>query len=140
MCFKIRLSARALLEAALQTQEGKQAVKMVKGEGKKRPKGSGAGAGDKELVCEGHSNTETNMNSTSQTASCPALGSPRAPLACTVLYLLRQLVLGQGIRDLGMGWDSPPTSSCSGPPHLQTVSREQPGRWQQGHLHWELLG
>lgn len=38
-------------------QEGKQAIKMVKGEGKKRPKGSGAGAGDQELlVSEGHSN------------------------------------------------------------------------------------
>lgn len=82
-------------------QEGKQAVKMVKGEGKKCPKGSSAGTGDQELlVSEGHSNTETetNVNSTSQTASHPALGSPLSPLTCTVLHLPQQPALGQPTR------------------------------------------
>lgn len=37
LCPEIRLSASALLEAAMQMPEGKQAVKMVNGEGKETP-------------------------------------------------------------------------------------------------------
>lgn len=37
LCPEIRLSASALLEAAVQMLEGKQAVKMVNGEGKETP-------------------------------------------------------------------------------------------------------
>lgn len=52
--------------------------------------------------------TEANVNGTSQTASRPALGSPLALLACTILHLRGQLVLGWDTRDVGVRWDNPP--------------------------------
>lgn len=79
---------------------------------KKCAKGSGAGAEDQELlVSEGQSNTETetNLNTTRQTASRPASGSPLSSLTCAVLHPPGQPAPGQGTRDLGRRWDSPPT-------------------------------
>lgn len=100
MCFKIRLSARALLEAALQMQEGKQgkqAVKMAKGEEKKTPQGRQHWQETKSSSPV-KGTVKLRQICTAQVMSC--IKNPPHPTHLRVAHLPGQPVLGQGARDL----------------------------------------
>lgn len=90
-------------------QEGKQIVKMAKGEGKKCPKGSSTGRRQR-----APSQWRAQWDKLAQHKSCPAFRTPSRHTHLCVLHLPGQPVLGQVARDLSRRWDIylHPTANC----------------------------